>query len=189
MWPFCVVEVSPLFDQHLGLLEGVEDLPVQTLVPELAVEALVVAVLPGAAGRDEQSLDLQPSEPIAHDLSNKLGTVVGADVLWWAMTQEQLGEDIEHLLAVELTPDMNGETLPAVLVDHSQHAEGFPIMGPVLDEVIGPDVVLMDWPQPNAGPIVEPEPAPLGLLLGNLQPFASPDPLHPVETNIPALAT
>jgi len=41
-----VVVSAPLLDQHLRLLEGIEDLAIQHLVTELAVELLVVAVLP-----------------------------------------------------------------------------------------------------------------------------------------------
>ena len=41
-----VVMSPPLLDQHFSLLERVEDLFVEQLVSELAVEALVVAVLP-----------------------------------------------------------------------------------------------------------------------------------------------
>ena len=47
MWPDRIVVAPPLLDQHFGLLQRVEDLAVEQLVPELAVEALVVAVLPG----------------------------------------------------------------------------------------------------------------------------------------------
>lgn len=47
------VEVSsPVFEQHLGLLQRVKDLAVQELVPELAVVALVEAVLPWASWFD-----------------------------------------------------------------------------------------------------------------------------------------
>ena len=44
-----IVLAPPLLNQHGRLRQRVEDLPVQQLVPELAVEALVVAVLPRAA--------------------------------------------------------------------------------------------------------------------------------------------
>src|SRR3712207_9537330 len=47
-----IVVQAPLLDQHLGLSERAEHLAVQQLVPELAVEALHAAVLPGAAGLD-----------------------------------------------------------------------------------------------------------------------------------------
>ena len=45
MWPDGVVVVTPLLDQHLGLLQRVEDFSIEQLVPELSAEALVVAVL------------------------------------------------------------------------------------------------------------------------------------------------
>jgi hypothetical protein len=41
-----VVVLPPVLDQHLRLLQRVEDFSVQELVPELAVEALVAPVLP-----------------------------------------------------------------------------------------------------------------------------------------------
>jgi len=41
-------------------------------------------------------------------------------------------------------------------------------------------------PQPDAGPVRQPEPAALGLLLGDLQPLAAPDPLHPLVVDHPA---
>ncbi len=46
MRPDCVVVVSPLLDQHLSVLQCVENLAVEQLVPELAIEALVEAVFP-----------------------------------------------------------------------------------------------------------------------------------------------
>src|ERR1035437_8556484 len=49
MRPHRVVLHSPLFDHHLRLLQGVEDLSVQALISQLAVEALTVPVLPGTA--------------------------------------------------------------------------------------------------------------------------------------------
>ena len=47
MRSLCIVVDAPLFDDHLGFPEAVEDFAVQQFVPELAVEGLAVAVLPG----------------------------------------------------------------------------------------------------------------------------------------------
>ena len=47
--------LAPIFKQHLDLLERVEDLAIQQFVPELTVEAFVVAVLPRASRFDKQS--------------------------------------------------------------------------------------------------------------------------------------
>ena len=46
MRPSCIVMDAPLFDDRLGR-EAVEDLAIEAFIPELAVEGLAVAVLPG----------------------------------------------------------------------------------------------------------------------------------------------
>src|SRR4051794_14856655 len=58
------------------------------------------------------------------------------------------------------------------------------IMGAVLDEVVGPDVIAMLGPQPNAGAVREPQPPALGLLLGHFEPLAAPDPLDPYHGSV-----
>ena len=60
------------------------------------------------------------------------------------------------------------------------------VVGAVLDEVVGPDVVRALRPQPDARSVREPEPATPGLLLRDLQPLASPDPLDPLVVDHPA---
>jgi hypothetical protein len=72
------------------------------------------------------------------------------------------------------------------LVDDVEHAELPSVMGAVLDEVVGPDVVAMLGPQPDARSVRQPEPSALGLLPGDLQPLASPDPLDPLVVDEPA---
>jgi hypothetical protein len=59
-------------------------------------------------------------------------------------------------------------------------------MGAVLDEVVGPDVIAVLWPQPNARSVGQPEPAALGLFIGDLQPLALPDTLNPLVVDRPA---
>lgn len=55
--PECVVLPPPVLDNDLGLLQRKEQLPIQQLISELAVEALVVSVLPRTAGLDKERLD------------------------------------------------------------------------------------------------------------------------------------
>jgi hypothetical protein len=59
-------------------------------------------------------------------------------------------------------------------------------MGAIFDKVVGPDVVRSFGPQPDAGPVRQPEPAALGLPRWDLQPLASPDPLDPLVVDQPA---
>ncbi len=52
-----VISLPPAFDEDLGLPKRVEDIAVQEPVPELTVEALTVAVLPGTTGLGVERLD------------------------------------------------------------------------------------------------------------------------------------
>ena len=76
MGPSLVVELSPAFDEHLGLGTAAEPFPVQQFVTQLAVEALDEPVLPRTARRDECLTNCSVSQP-AHDLSRgKFSAVV-----------------------------------------------------------------------------------------------------------------
>jgi hypothetical protein len=46
VWAFGVVVIAPAFDDDLGLLQAVEDLAIEALVPEFSVEGLAIAILP-----------------------------------------------------------------------------------------------------------------------------------------------
>src|SRR4051794_959434 len=83
--PDLVVGVSPSLDQHRCLLQAVEDLEVQQLVSELAVEAFAVAVSPGTARLDEERRHAAAPEPLANRRGDELGAVVGADVVGGAV--------------------------------------------------------------------------------------------------------
>jgi hypothetical protein len=72
------------------------------------------------------------------------------------------------------------------LVEHVEHPVLASIVGAILDEVIGPDMVALLRPQPDARSGGQPEPAALGLLMGNLQPLALPDTLDPLVVDCPA---
>ena len=76
MRPNGVVVVAPLLDQHFRLLQCVEDFAVQQLVPKLAVEALVVAVFPGAPRIDTDGLNPNLGKPGLEVLCDELRTIV-----------------------------------------------------------------------------------------------------------------
>ena len=83
---------------------------------------------------------------------------------------------------------MDRQALARVLVDDGQHTERAAVMRPVGNEVIRPDMAFVLRPESDARAIVEPEPASLGLLLRDLEPFASPDAFHPLCIDRPAFA-
>ena len=65
--------------------------------------------------------------------------------------------------------------LTSVFVDDSHRTT---VPGPVLDEVIAPEMVSPLRPQPDAGPVVQPQRSSPGLPGRHLQPLPPPDPLH-----------
>ena len=60
------------------------------------------------------------------------------------------------------------------------------VIGAVMHEVVGPDVVRPLGTQADAGAVVQPEPTPLRLFAGHLQPLASPQALDPLVVDLPA---
>ena len=74
-----VVVVLPVRENHSRLAERVYQLPVQAFLPESAIEALGVPVLPWASGIDVEGLDPVFFEPSLYDLGDELGPVVRAD--------------------------------------------------------------------------------------------------------------
>ena len=55
-----------------------------------------------------------------------------------------------------------------------------------MDEVIGPDMIGELWPEADAGPIIQPKPALLWLLLRYFKPLTPLDPLHTLMVHMPA---
>jgi 4'-phosphopantetheinyl transferase EntD len=54
---------------------------------------------------------------------------------------EQIGQRIYHVDRVELALHADHENLSGIFLDDVEHAVSAPIRRPVLDEIIGPDVV------------------------------------------------
>ena len=186
MRPQAVVEAPPVGDEDLRLFERGEELGVQELVSELAVERFDVAVLPRAPRFDEQRRDAQVGEPLPDRGGDELGAVVAPDVLGHAVLEEEIGERHEHLVARDAALDNDRQTLAGVLVDHCEQLQGAAVAGVLTDEVVGPDVVAVLGPQPDAGAVGEPQAAALGVPLRDLETFGPPDALDALHVQLPA---
>ncbi len=185
MWPDRIVVVSPAFDEHLGLLQRVEDLSIEQLVSELPIEGLVEPVLPWASGLDEQGFDTDPPQPRSDCIRRELRAIIGSDVIRWSALDEQVGKQVEHIVGAETTGDRDRQAFPRILVDDGEHPERLSIVCSRLDEVIGPDVVWPARPEADARAVVLPYPPSLWLLVGNLQPLAPPDAFHALVVHDP----
>src|SRR4051794_6348339 len=73
VWTNGVVVPSPTLDDHLGLLQSVEDFTVEQFITELRVEAFTVTVLPRTAWLDVGSLGSNGCNPLADGLGDELG--------------------------------------------------------------------------------------------------------------------
>jgi hypothetical protein len=107
-------------------------------------------------------------------------------VLRHAAQDEQVREHVDDVDRAQLAADPDCQALTGELVDDVEHAVLPSVVGPVLDEIVGPDVVRVLRPQPGAGSVVEPETALLGLPGRNFEPLPSPEPLDPLAVHHPA---
>lgn len=180
-----VVATSPGLDDDLGLLQRVEDLAVQQLIPELPVERLDVAVLPGRARFDEEGLRTDAAEPVPQSRRDELRPIVAPHVVRHATLHHQTPEPVEDVFRAQSTRHVDAQALAGELIDHGEELQGSPVVGPVVDKVVAPDVVPPLGPEAHAGAVVQPQAAALGLFARDAQPFAAPDPLDALVVHGP----
>ncbi len=100
-------------------------------------------------------------------------------MLGHAAQDEQIGQHVDDIDGVQLPVDPNGQTFVRKLVDDVQHPVFPSLMRAILDKVVGPDMVRPLGAKTDTGSIRKPQPPALGLLGGNFQPLAPPDPFDP----------
>ena len=154
-----VVLFAPLLDDDCGLLQAVEEFTVQAFVAQFAVEGLAVAVFPWAAGRNIERLCSELCEPAAYNLGRHLRAVVGTNVFRHTALDHHVGHGVDDAEAVDATGHPDRQAFPRELVDQRHQSELAAVMGLRLDEVVAPDMVAMLRSQPDAGSVVEPQPA------------------------------
>ena len=103
-----------------------------------------------------------------------------------APQDEEVGQNVDHIDRLELAGDTDRQRFVGELVEHVEHPVLATIVGAILDEVIGPDMIALLRPQPDARSVGQPDPAALGLLMRDLQPLALPDTLDPLVVDCPA---
>jgi hypothetical protein len=141
MGPDGVVVMAPLLNEDLGFLQAVEDFAVEQFVPQFAVEAFAIAVLPGAARLDVERLGADTCQPAPHYLGGHPRTVVGSDVLRDAAQQHHVSHGLQNTQAVDPPGDPDRQAFPGELIDQRHQPQLAAIMGLALDKVIGPGIV------------------------------------------------
>ena len=156
MRTFCVVVFPPLLDQDLCLAQGVEYFTVEQFIAEPGIEAFAVSVFPRASWLDVSGLCTNGCDPVPNRLRDELGAIIGADVVGHAAQNKQIRENIDDVCRVELAPDPDRQSLPAMLIKNVQGPEGPPVIGAMMHEVVGPNVIAVFRAQTDTRPVVEP---------------------------------
>jgi hypothetical protein len=90
MRAYLIIFLSPLLYQNPGFLKSSKDLPIEKLIPELAIKGFDISILPGTPRLNKQCLDFQPVQPFPDGFRRKLGSVIQADVLRYAAEYKQI---------------------------------------------------------------------------------------------------
>src|SRR5215813_12816896 len=63
---------------------------------------------------------------------------------------EEVGQNVDPIDGLELAGDTDRQAFMGELVEHVEHPIFASVMGAVLDEVVGPDMIVLLRPQPDA---------------------------------------
>lgn len=145
-------------------------LTVHELVPDSAVETLGVAILPGTARFDIQRSHADLLQPTANRLGQELTAVVATEVLRHAVSSDQIGQNVDHILAGDVSVHLQGQTLPGILVYNREPLERGPGFCPIKNKIAAPHVVFPFWTMAMTG--IRPVPSARFFLcfLGTLSP-------------------
>lgn len=103
-----------------------------------------------------------------------------------AAQDEEVGKHADDIDGLQLSLDPNGDAFPRELIDHVEHPDFPAIVRPILDEIVGPDMVGVFRSQSDARTVVQPQPTAFRLLVRHFQPLPSPDALDPFDIYDPA---
>lgn len=84
------------------------------------------------------------------------------------MLDTEVRQQEDHVLRGHPALYVRGQTFPRIFIDHIQNAKRSPIMSPIRHKVIRPDMMLVGRAVADTGPLREPQPSPLRLLLRDL---------------------
>ena len=99
MGAFVRVPLPVFFAEHLGFQQAAKCFAVEELVPEPAVKALAVGVLPRCSGRDVERFEPALLDPVLHGLRHELRAVVASDELRWPAAFDHGGvQDADDIL-------------------------------------------------------------------------------------------
>jgi len=112
MRPGSNVRPEPVIDNTLGLLGRREPFRIENLSPQSPIEPLVAPVLPGRPRRDPDRLNPNASKPGLYRPCCERGAVIGSDVLWGTVAQQEQIGYFENIFGPHLGANHNSQGLP-----------------------------------------------------------------------------
>jgi hypothetical protein len=176
-----------LTDHLLGFGKGAECFARQALVAKPTVEALHVAILPGAAWFDERRADINASKKLSNATTNELRSVVTSDECRDASDREYVHQEVNQIITREPARDLQRNTFSGVLIDQRKHLQRTSVACPIKDKVDRPNMIHSFRAATADATGIASEPAFLRLFPRHSKPFSFPKSVDPFEIHGPAL--
>ena len=90
-------------------------------------------------------------------MAGEFRAIVASDEVRRSPTAKQLGQAVNHVLAVEAAFDVDRQTFAAVFVDQCQHSERTSIAGLIVHKIITLNMIAALRSKPDAVSVVQPQ--------------------------------
>lgn len=136
-----VVVLPPDSDGVPGLWQRLEPMLIQAFIPELAVEALDVAVLHRAARLNQNVTNAMGLRPGHESAAGEFRSVVGSHCVRMSAKYSRLIQQPGHILAADAVVGRDVHALVAKIVGHGQALDAPAIGQAVADKIHAPHLI------------------------------------------------
>jgi len=140
MWPGLIIVEPPAFDDLPRFGQAAEQMFVQALVAQAAVETFDKGILDGFAG-----LDIVPrhatGNPSQDCRTSQFGTIITDYYFRYCALIGETLEFAHHRYAAEGSSDPAGQAFPTEVVDHAQDPKAAPRAERVADKIEAPALI------------------------------------------------
>src|SRR5271166_319812 len=141
MRPILVIVASPALDFVPSIDDVEEYFPIQTFIPQSAVEAFDVAVLNRPAWPDEVHLYSGLIGPCFHRPASEFAAIIRGNGFRRSAQCDQPSHLLHHFLSRLGAIRKSTQAFPGVLIHHRQNTKPAPICQPVAHEIHAPPLV------------------------------------------------
>lgn len=135
--------LPPLLDEHLGPLQGVEDLPIRQFIPQ---RPLKEPLLPFSQALLNSMNSVRTSSQAGHYrtlFAQNAGPLSERRWPGQPRGEEQISQGRQHIIRRQLRSHHDRQRLPCALIQDRAQSKRLPVVGAIGHDVIGPHVVLL----------------------------------------------